>query len=51
MNHDEQWIDKKLRRFSVVKLCPKCKQPALSYGRNSIHCTNCGYEEDFPSVR
>ena len=51
MNHDEPKFEKKLRKFSVVKQCPRCKQLALSYENNRICCSNCGYEEGIPTIR
>lgn len=51
MDHDEPEFEKKLRKFSVIKECPKCKQLSLSFRSNSIYCTNCGYEEQLPAMR
>ncbi|MBI2658865.1 hypothetical protein HYX05_02055 [Candidatus Woesearchaeota archaeon] len=51
MNHDEPEFEKKLRKFSVAKECPRCRQLALSYKNNKICCSSCGYEEDIPSLR
>ena len=51
MSHDEPEFEKKLRKFSVAKQCPKCRQLALSYKNSKICCSSCGYEEDIPSIR
>ncbi len=51
MNHDEPRFEKKLRKFSIVSQCPRCKQLALSYKNNKICCSNCGYEEDIATIR
>ncbi|MBI2646873.1 hypothetical protein HYW99_00165 [Candidatus Woesearchaeota archaeon] len=50
MNHNEQEIEKKLHKFSVIKVCPKCRQLSLAYSRNSIYCSNCGFKEEMTKV-
>ena len=51
MNHDEPDFENELKKFSVVKLCPKCKELSLSFKRGSLICENCGYMEKINTVR
>ncbi|MBI2101254.1 hypothetical protein J4204_02075 [Candidatus Woesearchaeota archaeon] len=51
MNHDEERFEKKLKKFSVLKQCPRCRQLALAFEGNAVRCSNCGYEEKMPSLR
>ncbi len=51
MNHNESEFEKKLQKFSVVKVCPKCGQLSLLYKKNTVYCTNCDYEEELPAMR
>ncbi|MBI2558390.1 hypothetical protein HYW20_03630 [Candidatus Woesearchaeota archaeon] len=51
MNRDEPNFEKKLRKFSIVKQCPMCKQLSLSFKNNAVQCSNCGYEQQLPVTR
>ena len=51
MNHDEPEFEKELHKFSVVKICPSCKQLSLSFKDNKICCANCGYEEKVQTIK
>lgn len=51
MNHDDDKFEKKIPKFSVVQECPKCGQLALSFKSGRITCSNCGYEQDVPSIK
>ena len=51
MNHDDDNFEKKLRKFSVAKQCPRCGQLTLIFENKKICCTNCGYEEQMPALR
>lgn len=51
MNHDEEFIKKKMEKFSVVKKCPKCGSLSLSYADGKIKCSECGFEQDLPKIR
>jgi len=51
MDDDEPMFEKKLRKFSVVKECPRCKQLSLSFKNSSVYCENCGYEEQLPMMK
>ena len=48
MDNDD--TEKKVRKFSVVKECPKCRQLSLSFKDNKLVCSSCGYNENIPSV-
>ena len=41
----------KIPKFSIVKACPRCNELALTAKKGRIFCTNCGYEQEVPTVR
>ncbi|HLC50535.1 MAG TPA: hypothetical protein VJI97_03850 [Candidatus Nanoarchaeia archaeon] len=45
MDNDED-IARKLRKFSVVKQCPKCGQLSMEYVNGKIMCSGCGFEQN-----
>lgn len=41
----------KLRKFAVVSECPRCRKLSLSFRKNELECSNCGYSEKIPAIK